>query len=70
MATVKTALIVFFLSIFMLACSDRADENTNEKKLADHIWKQQTDALKSAKEVAGKLEESLKQQQQKMDESH
>ena len=54
----------------MLACSDNSAENTGEKKQADHIWKQQTDALKSAKEVAGKLEENLKQHQQKMDENH
>jgi len=70
MATFKTMIFVFFLSSSMLACSDNTDKNTSEKKQTDHVWKQQTDALKSAKEVAGKLEKSLKQHKQKMDESH
>lgn len=70
MATVKTTLMVLFLSLFLLACSDNADENSREKKQTVHVWKQQTDALKSAKEVTGKLQQSLKQQQQKMDENH
>ena len=58
-------IFVFFLSLFMLACSDNVDKNK-----ADHVWKQQTDALKSAKEVASELEESLKQHKQKIDESN
>jgi len=70
MTTFKTTLILFFLSSLMLACSDNTAENTGEKKQSDHVWKQQTDALKSAKEVAGKLEESLQQHQQKMDKNH
>ena len=51
------------------ACSD---ESKTEKKEAtgDHVWKHQTDTLKDAKDSAKKLEESLKQQKKKMDESN
>lgn len=70
MNTFKTMIFVFFLSLLMLACSDNSDKKDNDKNKTDHVWKQQTDALKSAKEVAGKLEESLKQHKQKIDGSN
>lgn len=70
-------LLVFVLSIssFLASCSDDKNEDKREDKSekqssGDHVWKQQTDALQSAKEIAKKAQESLEQQQQKIDESN
>lgn len=57
------------LALTMIACSDNSEE-TAEKPNGDHVWKTQTNALQSAKDMANKMEESLKQQQEKMDEKN
>ena len=62
-------IIPFFLLSFLIACTD--DENKNKKELSgDHIWKEQTDTLKTSKDVAKQLQQSLDQQKQKLDESN
>jgi len=61
---------IFTLALNITACSDDKDETTEKKESkGDHVWKQQTDTLKSAKEMAKKMQESLNQQQQTLDES-
>ena len=64
---------ILFASISMLValtagCSDDK-ENDSQKTEGDHVWKSQTDALKSAKEMSKKMQESLKQQQQTLEET-
>ena len=66
-------LLVFISSIssFLVACSDDKNEEKSKKKSSgDHVWKQQTDTLKSAKEMSKKMQESLDEQQQKLNESN
>lgn len=57
------------LALSMLACgSDTDGKDEKEKAKGDHVWKHQTDALQSAKDVTKKMQENMKQQQEKMDE--
>lgn len=63
-------ILVSAMGTLMLGCSDDDNEKSKSKSSGDHVWKQQTDALKSAKDVAGKLQQSLDQQKEKMDESN
>ena len=65
------------MATFMLACTENNDDKNSKhedkdskKASGDHIWKHQTDALKTSKEVAKKLQEQLNQQQKKLDESN
>lgn len=73
MKNLKKIILIGFLSTLatmMIACS--GDEGKNEEKKeasGDHVWKTQTDTLKTAKDMAKKMQESLKQQQEKMDEN-
>ena len=61
--------LISTLSLIFISCSnDEAD--SKDKTKADHVWKQQTDALKSAKDVAEQLQQSLNQQKEKLDESN
>lgn len=61
--------ILLFLLSFIVACSD---EKEPQKKVSsgDHVWKQQTDALKTSKEVAKQLQKNLDEQQKKLNESN
>lgn len=74
MKNLKTIILVGFLSSLasiMVACSDNEDKSEPKKEASgDHIWKHQTDALQTSKDVAKKLQESLNQQQKKLDESN
>jgi len=64
-------LLISTLSLLIASCSDDATEKSSEnKKSDDHVWKTQTDALKSAKEVTKKMQETIKQQQEQMDENN
>ncbi|MCW8900763.1 MAG: hypothetical protein OQK75_13515 [Gammaproteobacteria bacterium] len=59
------------MTSLLVACSEDNDSVKSENKTSgDHVWKEQTDALKTSKDVAKKLQDSLNQQQQKLDESH
>ncbi len=58
----------FLLITFIAGCSDE-QENDNKKAERDHVWKNQTDALKSAKEMSRKMQKSLSQQQQTLEEN-
>ena len=60
-------IIIASIASFLVACSDDSD---SEKEKGDHVWKQQTDTLQASKDAAKKLQESLNQQQQKMDENN
>ena len=74
MKNLKTITLFGFISIFSLfiaSCSDEAEKQTSKKENSgDHVWKTQTDALQSAKDMAKKMQESLNQQQEKMDENN
>lgn len=62
--------LVFAASLItgLTACTEESDKN--EKKSGDHVWKQQTDTLKKSKDVAKQLQDSLNQQQKKLDENN
>lgn len=66
----KKFIMVFLISIMSLvvtSCSDdKAEKNKNK---GDHVWKQQTDTLKAAKEMSKKLQESINQQQKNINDS-
>jgi len=71
MKKIKILMLVLFssVSLIMAACSDDKKEQTNKNK-GDHVWKQQTDTLKSAKEMAEKMQKSMDQMQQNIDENN
>lgn len=71
MKKLKNLLSLFILSLLGLslaACSD--DSEKSQSKSGDHIWKHQTDSLKTSKDVANQLQESLNQQKQSMEENN
>ena len=74
MNTIKPLMLlglISSMSLLMVACSDNEDsKNSKDAAKGDHVWKQQTDALKTSKDAAKKLQEQLNQQQQKIDESN
>lgn len=73
MKKINTLILLIFISgisSLLVACSDDKNEEKSEKKsTGDHVWKQQTDTLKAAKDMAKKAQESLDQQQQQLDEN-
>ncbi len=73
MTKFKKNIFISIFSIFILtisACSDdKQDEIKKKETNGDHVWKNQTDALKSAKEMANKMQQSIKQQQQTLDDA-
>ena len=74
MRNIKTVIFLGVISIqalALVACSDSTNENIDKEKVkTDHVWKTQTDALKSAKDMAKKLQENLNQRQEKLDENN
>lgn len=60
-------ILIASIATLLLSCSE---DTKSEKEKADHVWKQQTDTLKTSKDVAKKLQDSLNQQQQQMDENN
>ncbi len=74
MNSLKRIILLGFISSLasiMVACGDNPDEaTTKDKAKGDHVWKTQTDTLQSAKDMANKMQESLKQQQETMDENN
>ncbi len=74
MKQIKTFILLGFITsiaLNMVACSDNNNEQESKKESSgDHVWKTQTDALKSAKEMAKKMQESLDQQQEKMNDNN
>ena len=58
----------------LFACSDENQaENTaapEKQSSGDHVWKSQTDTIKTTRDAAKKLQDSLNQQQQKIDETN
>ena len=59
------------ISISLTACSDDSERSGNKtESTGDHVWKTQTDALQSAKDMAKKMQESLNQQQENMDDNN
>ena len=61
-----------FISVVLLSCTDDTDSNNTEsgKSNSSHIWEQQIDVLKSAKDAAQKFQDTLDQNKQKLDESN
>ena len=66
--------IFLFLGFFsaitfsLSACSDDSEKPNNKAEAtADHVWKTQTDALQSAKDVTKKMQENINQQQDNID---
>lgn len=74
MNTFKRIILAGFISslaIVLMACNDSNNETAEKQnEQADHVWKTQTDALQSAKDMAKQMQESLNQQQEKMDENN
>lgn len=74
MKNIKMVIFLGFISTMTLvlsACSDDAEKPASKaESTGDHVWKSQTDALKTAKDMAKKMQESLKQQEEKMNESN
>ena len=71
MTTLKKLILIGLISSsasMMVACSDEED-TSNEKASGDHVWKTQTDALQSAKDVAKKAQQSLNEQTEKLNKS-
>ena len=60
---------IFSLMLTFLAGCSEEQENNDKKAEGEHIWKNQTDALKSAKEMSKKMQQSLNQQQQTLEEN-
>ena len=67
----KRFLFLSFFSVvtFSLSgCSDDSEKsNSKAEDNGDHVWKTQTDALQSAKDVTKKMQENINQQQINMD---
>jgi len=74
MTNFKKIILIGFIStltLMMVACSDNQDPAEDKSKTSgDHVWKTQTDALQSAKDMAKKMQESLNQQQEKMNDNN
>lgn len=74
MKNLKTFIFLGFISttaLFITSCTDETNEQTSKKeKTGDHVWKTQTDTIQSAKDMANKMQESLKKQQENMDENN
>jgi hypothetical protein len=66
MQNIKILILVLLFSL-TVACSDEDDK----KKTAsgDHVWKQQTDTLKASKDAAQKIQQSIDQEQQKLEQN-
>ena len=74
MKKIKTLILVaqiLGIASLMIACSDDEENKASQTETqGDHIWKHQTDTLKTSKDAAKKLQESLNLQQQKLDENN
>jgi outer membrane biogenesis lipoprotein LolB len=75
MKRIKTLMLLGLISsmasLFIAACTDNEESKDSKKEAkGDHVWKHQTDALKTSKDVAKQLQEQLNQQQQKLDENN
>ncbi|MDH5395163.1 MAG: hypothetical protein OEW97_02740 [Gammaproteobacteria bacterium] len=69
MKTFKTILTLSILLI-LFACSDKDEQKSQSGKTsADHVWKQQTDTIKTSKDAAKKLQDSLNLQQKQLQEN-
>ena len=56
------------ITFSLTACSDDSEKSSSKAEATgDHVWKSQTDALQSAKDVTKKMQENIQQQQQNMD---
>lgn len=70
----KSHLFLGLLSVIafsITSCSDNTDKPTPKAETtSDHVWKSQTDALQSAKDVTKKMQESIKQQEKNMDKNN
>ena len=64
-------LLALTMGILLSACSDDAEQPTTKIEAnGDHVWKNQTDALQSAKDMTKKMQESITQQQENMDKNN
>ena len=63
--------LTLIMSLLLTACSDDTDQPTTKAEATgDHVWKTQTDALQTAKDMAKKMQETMKQQQEQMNEDN
>lgn len=74
MKNIKSTVLLGFIAIMALvtsACTEKTEQASDKKDASgDHVWKTQTDALQSAKDMADEMQKSLKQQQEKMNENN
>jgi hypothetical protein len=66
MQNIKSLILVLIFSL-TVACSDEDDKN--KTRTGDHVWKQQTDTIQASKDAAKKIQQSLDQEQQKLDQN-
>ena len=63
--------LISVMAVSMTACSEKTEApSANKANSGDHVWKSQTDTLKSAKEMSNEMQESLKQQQENLDKNN
>ena len=63
--------LISVMAVSITACSEKSEESsTKNANNGDHVWKTQTDTLKSAKEMANKMQENLNQQQESLDKNN
>lgn len=66
----KLLTLILTMSLVLIACSDDSEKSSSKPEASgEHVWKTQTDALKTAKDVAGNLQESLNQQKEKLNDN-
>lgn len=56
-------IMTLFLLVMLAGCSDNNDANKG-----DHVWKEQTDTIKRAEQVEGKVMESVQLQKKAIEE--
>ena len=63
--------ILSAITFSLTACSDDSEKsNSKAETTGDHVWKTQTDALQSAKDVTKKMQDNMKQQQKNMEQNN
>lgn len=63
-------LIISGLFSGLAACSDNESNQSGQKEThGEHIWKHQTDTLKTSKDVAKQLQKNLNLQQQEIEDN-
>lgn len=64
------AMITLSILLTLFACSDKDEQKSPAGKTsAEHVWKEQTGTIKTSKDAAKKLQDSLNLQQKQLQEN-